>query len=154
MQPLTPEYSSSLIRMWMSLEHTNHAGNVHGGQILKIVDEAAALAAMRHTKLRVVTAALDGMTFERPVHIGDLLVVEARVNQAWRSSMEVGVRVWAENAASGEQQKVAHAYLTMVALGAEGKPAEVPALTLETREDQRRAKDAELRRELRLQARS
>ena len=134
----------------MSLEHTNHAGNVHGGQILKIVDESAALAAMRHTRLRVVTASLDGMTFERPVNIGDLLEVEARVNQAWNSSMEVGVRVWAENAVTGERHRVARAYLTMVCLDEHGKPARVPELVLETKQDHRRAAEAEFRRQQRL----
>jgi acyl-CoA hydrolase len=140
--------------MWMSLEHTNHAGNVHGGQILKIVDESAALAAMRHTHLRVVTASLDGMTFERPVHIGDLLEVEARVNQAWNSSMEVGVRVWAENAVTGERQRVARAYLTMVCLDEHGKPSQVPKLVLDTEQDRRRAAEAEERRRDRLSHRS
>lgn len=138
----------------MSMEHTNLAGNVHGGQILKFVDETAALAAMRHTQLRVVTAALDGMTFEQPVHLGDLLILEARVNQAWNSSMEVGVRVWAEDALGKERRPVAKAYLTMVALGQDGHPAKVPGLVLQTEQDHRRAKAAEGRRSLRLAARS
>jgi len=137
----------------MSLAHANHAGNVHGGTILKMVDEAAALAAIKHSHKRVVTAALDQMTFDRPVQVGDLLVVEAQVNQVWRSSMEVGVRVWAEDVSSGEQEKVAVAYLTMVALSEDAKPVNVPALELETEEDSRRAQQAETRRTHRLQPR-
>jgi len=147
---LSPTHSRQSLRIWMSLADTNHAGNVHGGAILKLVDEAAALAASRHTKTRVVTAALDSMTFDRPVHIGDLLIVESQVNQAWGSSMEVGVRVLAEEIPSGICQQVATAYLTMVSLDDQGHTAAVPPLILENDEDLRHAADADRRRAHRL----
>lgn len=150
---LSPTHSRQSLRIWMSLADTNHAGNVHGGAILKLVDEAAALAATKHTKTRVVTAALDSMTFDRPVHIGDLLVVESQVNQTWGSSMEVGVRVLAEKIPSGICNQVATAYVTMVALDEQGHTAEVPTLVLETDEDQMHASDADRRREHRLSKR-
>jgi acyl-CoA hydrolase len=129
------------------------AGNVHGGVIMHLCDEVAGIAAVRHSGRRVVTAAMDRMTFLHPVYVGNLLTVKAMVNAAWRSSMEVGVRVEAENVRSGEVTHTSTAYLTMVALDDEGRPAGVPAIVPETADEHRRAREAQVRRDNRLEER-
>ena len=137
----------------MGIADANIAGNVHGGVILHLCDEVAGIAAVRHSGRRVVTAAMDRMTFLHPVLVGNLLTVKATVNAAWRTSMEVGVRVEAENVRSGEITHTSTAYLTMVALDEEGAPAEVPPVAPETPDEQRRAREAQLRRDNRLDER-
>ena len=104
----------------MQIQHANNDGNVHGGAIMRLVDEAAGIAAIRHARRRVVTVSMDDMSFLAPVYIGDLVTVRATVNDAHRTSMEVGVRVDAENIASGEWRHVASAHLVFVALDVEG----------------------------------
>jgi acyl-CoA hydrolase len=128
----------------------NNAGNVHGGVIMQLCDEVAGIAAVRHSGARVVTAAMDRMNFQHPVFVGQLVTVKATVNAAWRSSMEVGVRVESENVRSGELLHTSTAYLTMVALDDEGNPTEVPPIAPETPEETRRAREAQLRRDNRL----
>jgi acyl-CoA hydrolase len=128
----------------------NLAGNVHGGVIMYLCDEVAGIAAVRHCGGRVVTVAMDRMTFLHPVYVGHLVTVKASVNAAWRSSMEVGVRVEAENIRSGEVTHTSTAYLTMVALDEEGRPAQVPAVKPQTPDEERRAREAQLRRDNRL----
>jgi acyl-CoA hydrolase len=128
----------------------NLAGNVHGGTIMYLCDEVAGIAAVRHSGCRVVTVAMDRMTFLNPVYVGHLLTVRATVNAAWRSSMEVGVRVEAENIRTGEVTHTSTAYLTMVALDDEGRPTPVPPVAPETPDEQRRAREAQLRRDNRL----
>jgi acyl-CoA hydrolase len=137
----------------MGIGDANNAGNVHGGVIMHLCDEVAGIAAVRHSGLRVVTAAMDRMTFLHPVFVGHLVTVKAMVNAAWRSSMEVGVRVEAENVRTGEVTHTSTAYLTMVARDDEGRPAAVPAVDPETTEEQRRAREAQLRRDNRLEER-
>ncbi len=137
----------------MGVADANIAGNVHGGVILHLCDEVAGIAAVRHSGRRVVTAAMDRMTFLHPVLVGNLLTVKATVNAAWRTSMEVGVRVEAENVRSGEITHTSTAYLTMVALDEEGAPAEVPPVAPATPDEQRRAREAQLRRDNRLDER-
>ncbi|MBN1529940.1 MAG: acyl-CoA thioesterase [Thermoleophilaceae bacterium] len=117
-------------------------------------DEVAGIAAVRHSGCRVVTAAMDRMTFIHPVHVGQLLTVEASVNAAWRSSMEVGVRVTAEDIRGGEVLHVSTAYLTMVALDEDGRPTQIPALAPESEDERRRAREAQLRRDNRLAERA
>jgi acyl-CoA hydrolase len=134
----------------MGLLDANNAGNVHGGTILKLCDEAAGLAALRHARRPAVTAAVDRVTFLLPVHIGELLTFKARVNAAWHTSMEVGVRVEAENPFTGEQRHTSSAYLTMVAIDEHSQPCAVPTHHAETAEEQRREREAQLRRENRL----
>jgi acyl-CoA hydrolase len=134
----------------MGIAEANTAGNVHGGVILHLCDEVAGIAAVRHSGCRVVTAAMDRMTFLHPVYVGNLLTVKATVNAAWRTSMEVGVRVEAENVRSGEVTHTSAAYLTMVALDDEGRPAEVPPVRAETAQEVRRAREAQVRRDNRL----
>jgi acyl-CoA hydrolase len=128
----------------------NLAGNVHGGTIMYLCDEVAGIAAVRHSGCRVVTVAMDRMTFLNPVYVGHLLTVKATVNAAWRSSMEVGVRVEAENIRTGEVTHTSTAYLTMVALDDEGRPTAVPPVAPQTPDEERRAREAQLRRDSRL----
>ena len=137
----------------MGIQDANTAGNVHGGTIMKMVDEVAGVAAVRHCGSRVVTAALDRMTFSEPVYVGQLVTVKAAVNAAWRSSMEVGVRVESENVRTGEVTHTSTAYLTMVALDDDGKPTGVAPIEAETDEQRRRQREAQLRRDNRLRER-
>jgi len=140
---------SELIR-WMSIHDANSAGFVHGGTVMRMCDEAAGIAAIRHSGCRVVTAGMDRMTFLQPVHVGELLRCIASVNAAWRTSMEVGVRVEAENAVTGEVKNTGTAYLTMVAVDEKGEPVEVPPLIVEGPVEERRQREAETRRRNRL----
>jgi acyl-CoA hydrolase len=134
----------------MGVGEANLAGNVHGGVILHMCDEVAGIAAVRHSGRRVVTAGMDRMTFRHPVLVGELVTVKATVNAAWRSSMEVGVRVESENVRTGEVTHTSAAYLTMVAIDEDGRPTEIPALKPETADEMRRAREAQLRRDNRL----
>ena len=97
MEPRAVSESRAVLVQWMGPSDANAAGFVHGGTVMKLCDEAAAAAAIRHARSRVVTAAVDRMTFLQPVHVGDLLTLQASVNAVWRTSMEVGVRVQSEN---------------------------------------------------------
>src|SRR5918997_5258394 len=128
MDPRQPSESTSSITRWMGVADANTAGNVHGGTIMRMCDEVAGIAAIRHSGNRVVTAGMDRMTFLHPVYVGMLVTVRATVNAAWRTSMEVGVRVEAEDIRKGEVMHTSTAYLTMVALDDDGRPVEVPRL--------------------------
>jgi acyl-CoA hydrolase len=134
----------------MGVGDANNAGNVHGGVIMYLCDEVAGIAAVRHSGCRVVTVAMDRMTFLHPVYVGHLVTVKATVNAAWRSSMEVGVRVEAEEIRTGEVTHTSAAYLTMVALDDEGRPTGVPGVAPATPDEQRREREAQLRRDNRL----
>ena len=147
------ESSVQLIR-WMGLLDANSAGNVHGGTVMKLADEAAGLAAIKHSRQRVVTAGMDRMNFLFPIHVGELVTFSATVNAAWRTSMEVGVRVQSENPRTGEVRHTNTAYLTMVALDDDGNPTEVPPVIPETPDEHRRRREAELRRANRLAERA
>jgi acyl-CoA hydrolase len=146
--------SASQLVKWMGVTDANSAGYVHGGMVMKLCDEAAGIAAVRHCGGRVVTAAMDRMTFLHPVHIGDLVTCRSQVNAVWRTSMEVGVRVEAEDPRSGEVTHTSTAYLTMVALNESGKPTAVPPLLVEDEHERRRQREAELRRANRLAERN
>jgi acyl-CoA hydrolase len=128
----------------------NSAGFVHGGVIMKLCDEVAAIAAVRHSRGRVVTAGMDRMTFNVHIEIGELLTLRASVNAVWRTSMEVGVRVEAERPAIGESRHTNTAFLTMVAVDADGRPRAVPPLTCESDDEHRREAAAQTRRRNRL----
>ena len=134
----------------MGLVDANSAGFVHGGTVMKLCDEVAGLAAVRHSRCRVVTAGVDRMTFQEPIHIGELVTFTASVNAAWRTSMEVGVRVEAEQPREGRLRHTNTAYLTMVALDDEGRPTEVPPLLAESEVERRREREAQTRRRNRL----
>lgn len=127
----------------------NLAGNVHGGVIMREVDEAAGTAAARHAGRLAVTASIDELSFYSPVHVGDLLIVKARVNDVGRTSLEVGVRVEAEPWTGGERRHTTSAYLVFVALDEDGRPLEVPGLLVETEAQARRQAQARVRRRLR-----
>lgn len=135
----------------MMPEHSNAAGNVHGGYILKLVDQAGAIVAARHTHSNAVTASLDRMDFISPVYVGNLVFAKASCNYVSRTSMEIGVRVEAECLRTGTHTHVGSAYLTFVALDEDDKPTNVPQLILETEVEKHRFEDAKKRRELRLQ---
>jgi acyl-CoA hydrolase len=135
---------------WMNVSDANNAGHIHGGTVMKLCDEAAGLAAIRHARQRVVTAAVDRVTFLHPVYVGEVLTLRASVNAAWRTSIEVGVRVEAENPYTGELRHTSSAYLTMVAIDEQGRPTVVPPLVAESPTGERREREAQLRRANRL----
>lgn len=134
----------------MGPEDANGAGFVHGGTIMRWCDEAAGLAALRHASLRCVTAGMDRMTFNEAVDVGEVVSFHATVNAVWRTSLEVGVRVEAENPRTRTVRHTTSAYLTMVAVDEHGRPAQVPPLACETDIERRREREAQLRRENRL----
>jgi len=134
--------------------YANPLGDLLGGRVMHLVDMAGALAASRHSRQAVVTASVDQMTFLRPVHIGQLVVVRSTVNRSFRSSMEVGVKVMVEDLGTGEVRHTSSAYLTFVALDAEGRPVEIPSVTPETSAEKRRYQDAGQRRSIRLEQRT
>jgi acyl-CoA hydrolase len=150
MEPRPAAVSRSILVKWMGIGDANSAGFVHGGTVMYLCDEAAGLAAVRHSGVRCVTAGMDRMTFLEPVHVGELLTLESTVNAAWRTSMEVGVRVTAENIRTGVKRHTNTAYLTMVALDDNARPTPVPALTPESEDEHRREREAQLRRANRL----
>jgi acyl-CoA hydrolase len=150
---LTPKPASDshvILSRQMEVTDSNIAGNVHGGSIMKMVDTAAGLAAAKHCGGLAVTAAMDEMTFLDPVYLGEVVTVKASVNEAFHTSMEVGVRVEAENVATGRKVHTSSAYLVFVAIGEGGKPRRVPPLMAQTEEERQRQKEAGLRREARL----
>ncbi|MFX0104491.1 MAG: acyl-CoA thioesterase [Candidatus Hodarchaeota archaeon] len=132
-------------------EHANPAGNVHGGHILKLVDQAAAIAGARHTHCNVVTASVDRMDFISPVYIGNVVFAKASINYTGKTSMEIGVRIEAECLRTGTHTHVGSAYLTFVALDENDNPTEIPKIIPETEEEKRRFEEAKKRRELRIQ---
>lgn len=130
--------------------YANPLGNLLGGRIMHLVDLAGATAAMRHARRPVVTASVDYMSFLHPIQIGQLVVLRSMVNRAFRTSMEVGVKVWVEDLKTGEVHHTNSSYLTFVALDDSGKPAPVPAAVPEDETEKRRWNEAGLRREQRL----
>jgi len=134
----------------MGLVDANSAGYVHGGTVMKLCDEVAGLAAIKHSRCRVVTAGMDRMTFLEPIHVAELVTFTASVNAAWRTSMEVGVRVDAEQPRDGLVRHTNTAYLTMVALDEDGRPTEVPPLEAVSEDERRREREAQTRRRNRL----
>ena len=149
-----PSQTETILAHWMGPADANSAMNIHGGVIMKLCDEAAGLAAMRHCSNRIVTVGVDRMTFMTPVAVGELVNFRAKVNAAWRTSMEVGVRVEAVNPLSGETRHTTSAYLTMVCVGPDGRPRPVPGLVPESDHELRRNREAELRRANRLAERA
>jgi uncharacterized protein (TIGR00369 family) len=134
----------------MHPEHANVLGNVHGGWVMKLVDEAGALACMRHAQRKVVTVAIDSMTFRQPIRIGDLVILNAEVSYVGRTSMEAEVHVIAENPITGKRTYTNTAYLVYVALDDMGRPTTVPSLRAETEDEKRRMEKAQERQEHRL----
>jgi len=122
----------------MQPQDANPSGNIHGGVIMKLIDNAAGVVAIRHARSNVVTASIDRLDFHSPVYIGDLVTLTASLNMVGRSSMEIGVRVESEKMTSGEIQHTASAYLTFVALDKNGRALEVAPLALSSEEENRR----------------
>ena len=131
----------------------NPLGYILGGTVMHLVDIAGAIASYRHTRQRVVTAAVDGLQFLSPIKVGDLIVLQAEVTATFSTSLEVQVRVLSEEALTGVRKLTSHAYLTFVAIDEHGRPVEVPPLAVDTAEDHRRVEAAHLRRQARLEAR-
>lgn len=142
--------SSVIISRIMLPEDANAAGIVHGGVIMKEIDNAAGVAAIRHTRKICVTASIDRLDFHKPCFIGNLVTFKAGVNMTGRTSMEVGVRVETEDLFSGVTTHLASAYLTFVALDENKKPVQVPPLTPVTKEEKRRHRQALARKSVRL----
>lgn len=152
-EDLTPRPASGSrteICVVMEIEHANNAGYVHGGTIMRLVDTAAGIAAARHSRRRVVTAAMDDMSFLAPVYIGDMVRVRATVNDVHRTSIEVGVRVDVETLPTGESRQVSSAHLVFVALDQDGHPTACAPVVAESESERRRQAQARIRRQQRL----
>ena len=149
-EPKPPSESTTVLAHWMGIADANASGDIHGGTIMKLVDEAAGAASVRHSRRRTVTASMDRMSFLVPIKIGQLVTFTATVNAAWNTSMEVGVRVEAEDPLSGEVRHASTAYLTFVALDDEGRPAPVRGITPQSADEERRMREAGIRRKHRL----
>jgi uncharacterized protein (TIGR00369 family) len=145
--------SSVLMVQLMNPQDANLSGNVHGGVIMRLIDSAAGVVATRHAQTNVVTASVDRLNFHYPVYVGNLVNLKASLNMVGRTSMEVGVRVEAEDLKTREIRHTASAYLTLVALDEERKPTAVPPLIFKTDEEIRRNREAQFRREERLRKR-
>ena len=148
-KPSTVSASQSEMTELILPNDTNTLGNLLGGRLMHFIDLVGAMAAYRHSRRQVVTASMEHIDFIAPVHVGDLLILKASVNRVFNPSMEVGVKVWVENAMLGVTRHVATAYLTFVAVDAQGRSIPVPPMRIETREEQRRFEDAGRRREQR-----
>jgi acyl-CoA hydrolase len=150
MQAKSVAQSQALLAHWMGPIDANGAGNIHGGTVMKLIDEVAGVAAVKHAGTRVVTASMDRVTFLVPLHVGEVVTFKASVNAAWRTSMEIGIRVEAENPVTGEIRHSNTAYTTFVALDEHYRPAEIPPLIAEGPQQERRMQEAQLRRSNRL----
>jgi len=135
-------------------QDSNLLGNILGGRVMHLIDVAGAIAAHRHCHRPVVTASLDHMDFLSPVRVGDLIILEARLNRTFHTSMEVGVDVFSEDSAAGVRKHTTSALLTYVALGETGNPVPVPPLIVKTPEERRRFQEAGERREARLKGKA
>lgn len=144
------EATSLTMAVQMLPQDANAYGSIHGGVIMKHIDTAAGVVAIRHVRGNAVTASIDRLDFHHPVYVGDLLMLKASVNLVGRTSLEVGVRVEAENLMTGEVRHTASAYLSFVALDENGKPTPAPAYTPITPEEIHRHEEAQIRREMRL----
>lgn len=152
MESRTSTDSEAVMSELMMPQHANNLGNVFGGVILSLVDRVAAVAAIRHARQICVTVAMDRVDFHEPIHLGELVTAFARVNWAGRTSMEVGVRVVAENVITGVRRHTNSCYVTYVAIDEQGRPVPVPPVVPWTHEDHRRFERAVRRRERRLQS--
>jgi uncharacterized protein (TIGR00369 family) len=141
------------IAQLMQPEHANNLGNVHGGWIMKLVDEAGALACMRHAQRRVVTVAIDSMVFRHPIKTSDLVILNAEVAYTGKTSIEAEVQVNAENPITGQRWHTNTAYLLYVALDDDGKPVPIPPVFAETEEEKKKLEEAKARQAHRLELR-
>jgi uncharacterized protein (TIGR00369 family) len=137
--------SRVVLHQLMMPEHANALGNVHGGVIMRMVDEAGAICAMRHARMPCVTISIDSMTFRQPVHLGELLICNANVSWVGRSAIEVRVHVQSEHPITGVTSHTNSAFVVYVALGSDGRPAQVPGLALTNDQEQREFADGATR---------
>jgi acyl-CoA hydrolase len=153
--PLGKSASASRVIMTelVITEDTNSQGNIFGGRVMALIDKAASVVALRHCRSQVATASVDSLTFLSAIRLGSIVVIEARLNAVFRSSMEVGVRVESEEVLTGERRHTTTAYVTMVSLDASGRPQRAPELLLEGEEDRRLVEEAVRRRDYRLRGR-
>ncbi|HEU5180775.1 MAG TPA: acyl-CoA thioesterase, partial [Candidatus Polarisedimenticolia bacterium] len=135
-------------------EDTNPHGNIFGGRVMALIDKAAAVVGLRHARNPIVTASVDSLVFHHPIRLGSIVVIEARLNAVFQSSMEVEVLVESEEILTGERRRTTTAYVTLVAVDGKGHPTPAPPLQLQSDEDRRRVEEASRRRSQRLQARS
>ena len=149
LKPRPVSHSRVTLVQLMEISDANIGGIVHGGVVMRLVDTAAGLVAIKHAGGMCVTVAMDEMSFLYPVHVGDLLVVSASVNDVGTTSIEVGARVEVEDIVTGERQHTSSAYLVMVALDEDGKPRKVPRLIAESPIERGRQSEARVRRETR-----
>lgn len=149
-----PRLSHTTMAELMMPHMANVLGNVHGGVLLGMMDRVAAVAAIRHAQLTCVTVSVDRVHFREPIHVGELVTMYASVNYAHRTSLEVGIRVEAENVLTGTRRHTNSCYLTYVAIDQAGRPAVVPPVLPETEEERARYRAAELRREQRIAERT
>lgn len=150
MEGRPPRLSHTTIAEVMMPHMANGLGNVHGGVILGMLDRVGAVSAIRHAQRICVTASVDRVDFRQPIHLGELVTMYASVNYAHRTSIEVGVRVEAENLLTGERRHTNTCYLTFVALDEAGRPSPVPPVAPETDDERRRYREAEARRAQRM----
>lgn len=150
MDPRSPAGSESLVSELMMPNQVNNHGHVFGGVVLSMVDRAAGVASMRHSGMPCVTVSFDRVDFKEPIFTGEVVTCKARVNFVGRTSMEVGVRVEAENLFTRNTRHTNSCYVTFVAIDASHRPVPVPSLKLETEEDRRRFREGQKRRETRI----
>jgi len=153
LEPKPVSASRTTLAQLMQPQHANNLGTVHGGVIMKLVDEVGAIACVRHAGHRVVTVAIDQMMFQHPIRIGHLVILTAEVSYVGRTSMEAEVRVVAENPITGEQVHTNTAYVVYVAVDERGRPVPVPPLLLENEAQRQRFEQAKARQAFRLQQR-
>jgi acyl-CoA hydrolase len=132
-------------------QDSNLLGNILGGRVMHLIDVAGAIAAHRHCHRQVVTASVDHLDFLNPVRVGDLIILEAHVNRAFHTSVEVGVEVYSEDSVAGVRKHTTTAFLTFVALDEGGKPVAVPPLIVKTSAERRRFEEAGDRRKARVE---
>jgi len=149
MTPKKPSESNAIVSEMMMPNQVNNLGHVFGGELLSMVDRAAAVAAMRHAGSPVVTVSIDRVDFKEPIYTGELVTCTARVNFVGRTSMEVGVHVEAENLLSGNKRHTNTCFLTFVAIDSKHRPCRVRPLDLSDPEDERRFREGKRRREVR-----
>lgn len=150
---MTPDQTRTTMTQLVLPPHTNNHGTLFGGQLAAWIDICASVSAMRFAGEPVVTASIDGLHFLAPIHRGMAVELQSMVNKAWRSSMEIGVRVMAEDLKTGQRVHCCSAYCTFVALDGEGGTRALPALEPQTEEQEQRAADAQARRDHRLAVR-
>lgn len=153
LQPKRPSDSCVTLTVLMGTQDSNNLGNVHGGVIMKLCDEAGAMAALKHARNTVVTVVVDRMSFDAPVQLGELVTFEAEVTWVGRTSIESRILVRAENMITGEITHTNRAYFLYVSIDGEGRPVPVPALLCESEDEKQRYEEALERQKIRLQLR-